>query len=186
MKTLIITAQPSSKGFVHQIAKQYEGSKKSMGEKVELINLYDKENELPFLQFEDANNIDKNLVREKLQEKIKESDELVFIFPLWWGDMPAILKNFIDQTFTSGFAFQFKNKRPIGLLTKKTAKVIVTFDAPKFLYFFTGFPLKNIFTKKILAFCGIKTSRFKTYGSISSLSSDKKKKILKEITDLAL
>jgi NAD(P)H dehydrogenase (quinone) len=186
MKTLIITAQPSSKGFVHQIAKQYEGSKKSMGEHVELIDLYSEEYTLPFLKFEDAKNIDKNSVRENLQEKIKNADELVFIFPLWWGDMPAILKNFIDQTFTTGFAFEYKNKKPTGLLTKKTAKIVVTFDAPKFFYFFTGFPLKNIFTKKILKFCGIKTLNFKTYGSISSASSDQKKNILKEITDLAL
>lgn len=36
---------------------------------------------------------------------IKEADELVFIYPTWWGGMPAILKGFVDKVFLSGDGF---------------------------------------------------------------------------------
>jgi NAD(P)H dehydrogenase (quinone) len=35
----------------------------------------------------------------KIQAKITWADELIFIFPIWWGDAPAIVKNFIDCNF---------------------------------------------------------------------------------------
>lgn len=54
------------------------------------------------------------------------ADELVFVFPIWWGDAPAILKNFIDCNFHSGFAFRYENGRPIGLLKGKSARIIAT------------------------------------------------------------
>ena len=42
-----------------------------------------------------------------IQEKITTADELVFVFPIWWVNMPAILKNFFDTILTGGFAFQY-------------------------------------------------------------------------------
>ncbi len=186
MKTLIITAQPSSKGFVHSIASQYEGTKKTKGDECEILNLYDEENILPFLSFENIREIELPENVKQMQEKISSADELVFIFPLWWGSMPAILKNFFDTVFSSGFAFEYSDGKPTPFLTDKTAKVIITHDAPKWLYFFMGFPVKSLLKKMILGFCGITTTDFITYGSISFLEESKKNKILENITRIAL
>lgn len=185
-KTLIFTAQPSSKGFVHQIASQYQGTKKSQGIETEVIDLYDPQYALPFLAFEDIKEMTPLEVSTTLQEKIKNADELVFVFPLWWGGMPAILKNFFDTVFASGFAFQFIDGKPKGLLAKKTAKVLITCDAPRWMYFFMGFPLKNIIKRFILGFCGIKTDAVKMWGKISFRSEKEKKQILEEVTSIAL
>jgi NAD(P)H dehydrogenase (quinone) len=46
--------------------------------------------------------------RKLFQEKIKNSDELIFVFPIWWGNMPAIMKNFFDTNFEAGFAYKFQ------------------------------------------------------------------------------
>ena len=32
-------------------------------------------------------------------EKIKKADHLVWIHPVWWGGLPALMKSFIDQIF---------------------------------------------------------------------------------------
>ncbi|MDG4969513.1 NAD(P)H-dependent oxidoreductase [Lactococcus lactis] len=45
-----------------------------------------------------------NLVRE-YQKKLKQASELVFIFPIWWYDVPAILKGFLDKVFLPQFAY---------------------------------------------------------------------------------
>jgi len=186
MKTLIFTAQPSSTGFVHTIASQYAGTKNNTETTAEIVNLYDEQYQLPFLDFENMRDIEMPENAKKLQKKITEAEELVFIFPLWWGSMPAILKNFFDTVFSAGFAFTYENGRPKGFLTDKKAKVIVTFDAPSWFYWFASFPIKKLLQNNIFGFCGIKTTDFLTFGSIGKKSEAEKNDIIKEITTLAL
>ena len=45
----------------------------------------------------------------KYQEILKKSDEIIFIYPIWWGTMPAILKGFFDKVLLQGFAFSYEN-----------------------------------------------------------------------------
>lgn len=64
---------------------------------------------MDFLRFEEQSDLKQpNTTREALQAKIQAADEMVFIFPIWWVNMPAILKNFFDTVFTSGFAYRYK------------------------------------------------------------------------------
>ncbi len=71
-----------------------------------------------------------------MQKLLAEHDEYVFIFPVWWGNMPAILKNFFDCNFMAGFAFNFVSGKmmPEKLLSDKTAKIYCHCDAPTLLY----------------------------------------------------
>jgi NAD(P)H dehydrogenase (quinone) len=39
-------------------------------------------------------------------EKIKKSDHIVWIFPMWWYGYPALMKGFIDRTFLPGITFE--------------------------------------------------------------------------------
>ena len=47
-------------------------------------------------------------IRSALQEKIILADEVIFVFPIWHVNVPAILKNFFDTVFTSGFAYRYR------------------------------------------------------------------------------
>lgn len=120
MHKLIITAHPSTKGFTHTLANNLRELSIARGDTVEILDLYKTELKQDFLHFEDirtyqeeAKNDPTTLV---LQKKIQEADELVFIFPVWWGDMPAIMKNFWDSNFLTGFAFKYENGKSVGLL----------------------------------------------------------------------
>lgn len=44
------------------------------------------------------------LVR-KYQSMLQASDTVVFLFPIWWGMMPAILKGFFDKVLLKGVAY---------------------------------------------------------------------------------
>lgn len=44
-----------------------------------------------------------DLVRE--QRRVARADLLLFVFPLWWGGMPAILKGWFDRVLAYGFAY---------------------------------------------------------------------------------
>jgi NAD(P)H dehydrogenase (quinone) len=107
MNKLIITANPSSKGFSHKIADTLSKLSSDNNDDVEILNLYTTPLQQPFLTYEDKKEMAKDPVTKKMQEKIMWADELVFVFPIWWGDAPAILKNFIDCNFSAGFAFKY-------------------------------------------------------------------------------
>ena len=156
MKTLIITAHPSSKGFTHKIADIYKSN--VLGD-VEVIDLY-KEERQPFLSFENIKEPSADPIKDKYQTKIKEANNIVFIHPLWWGGTPAILKNFIDCNLTSGFAYKYINGRPNGLLKGKTASVYITCDGSMWTYRILGIPFKTIWTILILRLCGFKIKKF--------------------------
>lgn len=160
MKKLIIYSAPNKSSFTHKIvAKLKEKYPNS-----ELIDLYSNEYKLDFLKFENKNEIPENKVVKKIQNKILESDEMIFVFPIWWGNCPAIMKNMIDSVFISWFAFKYNKDGKKELLTDKKAYIIATCDAPWNIYLensnWTWINLKDYFEKAIFWFSGIKMNNF--------------------------
>jgi NAD(P)H dehydrogenase (quinone) len=180
MNTLIITAHPSSKGFTHEIANTYKENSELEGRQVELIDLYNTDLKQDFLRFENMRDFGKDETTQKIQLKIDWAEELVFIFPVWWTDAPAIMKNFIDCNFTTGFAFKYENGKPIGLLGGKTARIYATSGAPSLVY--TLFPIsyRLLWGMLRLGFCGINTTSIKVFDKMQTRSEDDKKEILKK------
>lgn len=73
------------------------------------------------------------------------------------------LKGFIDRTFLPG-----------KLLTDKTARLIVTMDAPKWYYsLMTKSSGHNSMKKGILEFCGVKPVKITVFGAVKA--ADQKK-----------
>ena len=159
-KTLIITAHPSSKGFTHGIANAVAEARREKGVKVEIIDLYKTDLTQDFLRFEDVHKFPEDYHREVIQKKIMESEELVFVHPIWWLSMPAIMKNFVDNNITSKFAYKYVNGRRVGLLKGKIARVYVTCDAPFWLYLTLALPYLTVWVAGILMFCGIEVTGF--------------------------
>jgi NAD(P)H dehydrogenase (quinone) len=117
MHKLIITAHPSTKGFTHVLANTFKELSIQHGDTVEILDLYTTELKQDFLRFEDIREYRETAkvdpTTQSIQEKIAKADELVFIFPIWWGDMPAIMKNFFDSNFLAGFAFRYENGKSV-------------------------------------------------------------------------
>ena len=188
MNILIITAHPSPKGFTHKISLAYKKGVESVGHIVEILHLYDHENQ-SFLSFEDAKAIPPSDQSQKMQDKIVKADELVFVYPIWWMGPPAILKNFIDNNFTSGFAYKYVKfpilkGRPVGLLKGKKARVFVTTDGAKWMYRLILTPFKLNFKYFFLLFCGIRTRSFIIFGRMLFRSEEKKQKWLEKVENL--
>jgi len=162
-KTIIIYAHPKTKGHNFEILKTLEKELKS---DYEVIDLYSIKYDPVLHENEHYTSGNKYISKQNkdFQEKIKNSENLIFIYPLWWNSMPAILKGFFDKVFTPGFGYKFgKYGIPIPFLKGKKSILFVTQGGPKFFY---DLILKNrgvkIVSKDILSFCGIKT-RFLTF-----------------------
>ena len=176
MKSLIITAHPSPKGFTHRIAQSYKEGAESVDVNVEVIDLYKEQNKQGFLTFENIKDPSTDPLKDSYQKKISEADDLVFIHPMWWGAPPAILKNFIDCNISAGFAFKYVKGRPVGLLKGKTASVYITCDGSMWMYRLLGVPFKTIWSILILRLCGLKVRKI-------SILDKKFKKTEEELND---
>jgi putative NADPH-quinone reductase len=182
MKILVIYAHPSHEGHCATILKEVEENLKSKGVPYELLDLYAIKYD-PLLRECELYGRDIELAKDtkKHQQQIMDSDMIIFIYPVWWNTMPAILKGFIDRVFSAHFAFKynpvipkgmmplfeplfklvynrFDYGMPVGLLKGKKAVVFLTTGSPRLIsYPWTGNRFKKIIKKDMLGFFGIKS-----------------------------
>lgn len=182
MTILIITAHPSSQGFTHQIAKQLRKKYKEEGLKVELVELYKSEFANQYVTFEKS---PAEIIKHKhildMQKKIKNTKELILVYPMWNFDMPAIMKNWFDSTFSAHFAFKYNNLgKPVGLLKNIEVKAYITCNGPELYYNYVNkMPIKSVKTK-FETLCQIK-STINIIGKVSKLKTEDKEKILNNL-----
>jgi putative NADPH-quinone reductase len=181
-KILIVKAHPSSKGFTHKIADRYQGLCQKNGQEVRIIDLYDKKWQQDFFCFEDVKKLPQDPIRDRIQEWVYWAEEIVFIFPIWWSSCPAIMKNFYDKNFISGWAYKYTgpNKRK-KLLVGKKAKIFATCDGPGWVYGFYFSPFRIIWQHLMLGFCGIKLSKIRILGKMAFRSQEEKEDWLRKI-----
>ena len=116
----------------------------------------------------------------KYQEILKNTDELILIFPIWWMSMPAILKGFFDKVMVKGFAYENSKYGIKGLLNNiKTAKMITTATAPKFLLNITGFGITM--KKANLGGIGIKKTKWIHYSLRAKEKDEDRKEFLEKV-----
>ena len=111
-------------------------------------------------------------------------DHVAFIFPLWCGDMPALMKGFIERLVQpellkvqeSGDEANWK------VYWGKSARVIMTMGMPGWFYrFYYGAHALKLLRRNILHFLGIKPVRSKIFGMITAVSDDRRKAWLLEV-----
>lgn len=92
------------------------------------------------------------------EKAVKAADHITFVYPLWFGFMPALLHGFIERVFGEGVAVRKDASKRMGyekLLTGKSARVIVTMGMPAFFYrWFFGAHSYKALKRNILTFSG--------------------------------
>lgn len=159
MKTLIVYASPNKNGHCAQILQEVTARLSSENQSFEVLDLYSIKYSpvLPAAELYTIGNKKINGQNLKFQEMISNSDRLIFIYPLWWGSMPAILKGFFDRVFTPHFAYQFSHKGiPEGLLKGKKAAVFVSSASSNTIkLIFSQNRSSALIRDDVLKFCGI-------------------------------
>ena len=187
-KILIINGHPDAESYCFAIYNAYKkGVLKSDAELKEIIVRDLKFN--PNLEFgyRKRTELEPDLL--EVQEKIKWTNHIVWIYPVWWGSYPAILKGFIDRVFLPGFAFQ-KRENSVWwnkFLTNKSARIISTLDQPAWYYkWINKHPSHTSIKKLTCDFVGIKPVRFTTIGSLRLSKISYRKKWLDKVEQLGL
>jgi putative NADPH-quinone reductase len=123
---------------------------------------------------------------EEAQAALAWADHLVLVYPLWLGDVPAVLKAFLEQTLRPGFAFPLAAGQPSRrALAGKTARVIVTMGMPAFVYrwYFGAHSLRSL-RRSVLGFVGVRRVRATLIGSIESIGAARRARWLATVEAL--
>lgn len=169
----IIQAHPDAAGgrLCHALAQVYADGARAAGREVRVIDVA--QLDFPLLRSQQdwqAGEVPASL--RPAQETIRWADHLVFFFPLWLGDMPALLKGFLEQVARPGFAFEYVEGNPLGkkLLTGRSARVVVTMGMPALVYrwIFRAHSLRSL-ERNILGFVGIAPIHETLIGGVDGL-----------------
>lgn len=116
------------------------------------------------------------------------AEHIVFVFPLWLGTMPAMLKAFLEQVMRPGTAFAHPDKDggfTKTLLRGRSARVVVTMGMPAVLYrlWFLGHGLAGM-RRSILHFVGISPVRETLFGMVAGAGDATRAKWIRQMRGL--
>ena len=118
-KCLIIFCHPKENSLNLGIKEAFISGLKISKVDFRVQDLY-REKFNPLLFDKDEN--DRDTVTIQMKKNIVWTDWLVFITPLWWANVPAMLKGYFDRVFTENFSFKYNQAGiPEGLLLNKKA-----------------------------------------------------------------
>ncbi|MDE1549300.1 NAD(P)H-dependent oxidoreductase [Jeotgalibaca caeni] len=140
MKALIIYAHPRKESFSYALLTRVTAALEKKNYEVEVRDLYAM-NFNPILNESDMiYTKNQEFVREnseypedvKVEQKlIEESELLIYLFPIWWNGMPAIMKGYIDRVFQHGFAYSFTSEDPKQRFAGKRALFLTPTGQPQ-------------------------------------------------------
>jgi putative NADPH-quinone reductase len=185
-KILIVLAHPQAKSYCSALAQAYAEGAQAAGAEVRQINLA----EIAFNPIGSGSH-DKPLALEpalqQAQDDIRWAGHLVFVYPILWGTIPALLKGFIERVFAPGFAVNFRKDSPRWdkLLAGKSARLIVTLNTPPWLYRLLFRRAGHITMKRsILEFCGIRPVRITDVGPMQGSTAETRDRWLRQAREL--
>jgi putative NADPH-quinone reductase len=175
---------PEREHLCHALADAYTQAARRNGHTVDIIDVATRD--LPFLrskaEWESATLPE---VAREGQAAITKAEHIVLIYPLWMGDMPAVLKVWIEQVLREGFAFHMGKRGWRRALKGKSARVIVTMGMPGFAYrwFYMAHSLRSL-DRNILKFCGIAPVRWSIFGNAEDPSGRTQRKYIRRTASM--
>jgi NAD(P)H dehydrogenase (quinone) len=185
MKTLIIYTHPNHQSLCYSFLQNViKGCNENTNIKeLQVLDLYE-EGFNPLLVFNE-NKRRRDMYRdpdlEKYRKQILWADQIVFVYPIWWGRPPAMLLGYIDQMFASNFAYKDKKGLlPMGLLKGKSVVCISTMKGPaKYPLLWLNNAHKILMKRALFQFVGINKVKFFEFGKMESPNGKQKKKLEK-------
>jgi putative NADPH-quinone reductase len=179
-RILLIQGHPDANRphLCHALASSYTTGAESAGHAVRKVNVA----ELDFPLLRSQKDFETGLVPVSLksvQDDVLWAEHLVVFFPLWAGDMPALLKGFFEQlfrpSFTGGNVSYFDKK----LLSDRSARVVVTMGMPAVIYrwYFRAHSVKSL-ERNLLGIVGIAPVHETLIGLTGNMKTDEATKWL--------
>ena len=185
-RILMILGTPKTASLCSALGEAYAQGARDKGHVVRQLKLGEMSFD-PILRggYEHSQILEPDLL--EAQRQIHWAEHLVFVYPVWWGGIPALLKGFFDRTFLPGFAFKYRNRSQLWdkLLSGRTADLLVTMDTPPWYFrWIYGAPAHRQMIRTILGFSGIKTRRLSEFAPVRPSSEAQRQNWLRRAESL--
>lgn len=189
MKVVVVFNHPYEGSYCNAILNSVTRGLKQSNHEVDIINL-DKDEFNPVMTaqdlkaFRDKHPIDPRVIEYK--NRLEQADHVVFIFPIWWELMPAMMKGFIDKVIFPGVAYDYVNgsntrMKPL-LVNIKGVTVITTMNTPRILYrIILDNPIQKALMVGTFWKLGYKNRKWISLNMVKQVSIEKRKSWLNKI-----
>ncbi len=187
MKVVIIFNHPYEGSYCNAILDSVKTGLQKSNHEIDVIHL-DREGFNPVMTAADLKAfVERKPVDPKVMEykaRLDQADHLVFIFPIWWELMPAMMKGFIDKVIFPGIAYEHKGTYGMAPLFKKVKRVtvITTMNTPAVLYrFIFGNAVKKALLTGTFWKIGYRNRKWISLNKVKMVSAVKRKNWLDKI-----
>ena len=185
-KIMIVVGHPQTNTFCEALGNAYKEAADAAGHQAQLFPLatltFD-----PILRngYRMVQPLEPDL--QKAYDALAACDHLVLIFPLWCGDMPALLKGFIERILQPDLIARADTENAMNwsIFSNKTARIVMTMGMPVSIYrwWYRGHALK-LLTRNILNFIGIKPVKHTLFGMLGTSKPETRNRWVDQIRDL--
>lgn len=177
---------PTESHFCHGLAQHYAAGAEAGGHELRSVDVASLS--FPLLRSQkEWEHGEVPPVLKAVQDDIAWAQHLVLFFPLWMGDMPALLKGMLEQVFRPSFAFRREQEGgPTHKgLTGRSARVVVTMGMPALIYryYFRAHSVRSL-ERNILGFVGVAPVRETLIGQVDGLSETQREQWLLKLQAL--
>lgn len=180
---LMILGNPLSDSFNGGIVDAYAEAARAGGAEVRVLKLGELSFD-PILRLKPSEpHLEPDL--EAAQRDIAWAHHVVWVFPLWWGGQPALQRGFIDRVFMPGWAYDaLPGELPTKRLLGRTARTIITMDAPKLFYrLWYGLAAHRALERATLWFCGFKVIGRRVFSPTTPSSDETRARWLTQVAE---
>ncbi len=188
MNTLILYANYKSPSFNSAIRDRLGDTLNVNGHEVVIRDLYNIHFN-PVLSKADLESIDDEIYPNEIieeQKYITRADLIIFVYPIWWSGMPAILKGYIERVFLEGFAFKTIDGKPTPLLNDKKVMIFNTLGAKNFFNTNEKLDALNFITEQcIFEYCGMEVIEHKYFEGVKQADESTRQAYLDKVSKIA-
>lgn len=187
MKTTIVYAHPWEKSLTHGVLEKAIETLKHRKDEVTVIDLY-KDHFDPVMSEEDLRLYGQGKSADPLvahySSILDTTEKILFIFPVWWYDMPAIMRGFLDKVLLSGSAYTEDQKGMHPVRNISHTVLLTTSSAPTDALIHTfGDPINGTMIKGTFASVGFFHATWHNFGGINGASEKEISQHLASIPD---
>jgi len=187
MKVLVVYSHPNPKSFNHAILETTLETLKAGDHEVRVRDLYAQGFD-PVLKGSDfvalqAGALPADILAE--QAEITWAEVMVFVYPVWWTGLPAMIKGYIERVYLHGFAYVYADGGIKALLKGKKALIINTTGTPTEMYDANGMSaaMRKTSDLGILGFCGFEMIGHLFFGGVPSVDDSTRKGYLEKVKE---
>jgi len=118
--------------------------------------------------------------------RLEQAEHAVFIFPIWWELMPALMKGFVDKVIFPGIAYEQTDGRGSGMVTRlrklRGLTVITTMNTPSLIYrLLFGNAIKKTLLLGTFWKIGIKNRKWISLTNVKACTEERRQNWLHQI-----